>query len=596
VQPSVPKTQAIPTAELAASYKPVLRVYLLAAAAYNFLICLAHPFYETGMGFIVLESLATAAVLIGGGLWFLLRRPTSLLRLELAALAMNAIFLANVVAYQTLHFEAPKLVYFVLLGLVFATSAPTRKVAIVSVAVATACMIAVGRHAPDDLIDQYAFIGLAGAFAALGMSALMRAVVLRELRARLASEALNRILALELEANRRLQTQAEVLAVTAQTASRAKSEFLATMSHEIRTPLNGVLGAAAVMERGELSDDQRHRLGLIQTSGQSLLQVINAILDISRIEAGKMELITAPFSLDAFADSLSQLYGALAEDKGLAFSLTVAPEVRGWHEGDETRLRQVLSNLISNAIKFTDAGSVHVRLSGDDRTLVGSVVDTGVGIPVDQHGAVFEKFVQVDGSITRRTGGSGLGLAICRELLTLMGGTIAVETPAAGGTRFEFQVPCPAVEARGTAPAPARPAPHALDADARVLIVDDNATNRIVLETMLGQLGVVTSSARDGVEAIEAWEAGGWDAILMDIHMPRMDGLEACREIRAREAANGLGRTPIIAVTASVLSHETRGYYLAGLDGVVAKPIQISTLIAALENAFNSTAPVKLAV
>ncbi|MDO9471881.1 MAG: ATP-binding protein [Caulobacter sp.] len=571
-------------------------MYLLAATAYNFLICLAHPFYETGWSFVILQTLATAAVLTGGGLWFALRRPASLPHLELAALVMNAIFLANVFAYQTLHFEAPKLVYFVLLGLAFAASAPTRRVAIISVTAATACLIAVARHASDEMIDQYAFIGLAGAFTALGMSALLRGVVLRELRARLAAEALNGILELELEANRRLRTQAEALTLAAQTASRAKSEFLATMSHEIRTPLNGVLGAAAVMERGDLAEDQRRRLGLIQNSGQSLLQVINAILDISRIEAGKMELITAPFSLDTLAENLNQLYGALAEDKGLAFSLTVAPEVQGWREGDETRLRQVLSNLISNAVKFTDAGSVRVHLSGDPRSLACSVIDTGVGIPPDEQAAVFEKFVQVDGSITRRTGGSGLGLAICRELLTLMGGRIAVQGAAGGGTRFNFEAPCPAVEAPRTALAPVRPISQALDADARVLIVDDNATNRIVLETMLAQLGVATGSAEDGVEAIELWEAGSWEAILMDIHMPRMDGLQACREIRAREGAGDRGHTPIIAVTASVLSHETQGYYIAGFDGVVAKPIEIRALIAALDTALNGADPVRQAV
>jgi len=591
------KPRTIPSSELAASYTPVVRAYLLTAAVYNFLICLSHPFYEKGWDLVILQTLAVSAVLVGGISWWALkRRRVGLRGLGFVALAMNAVFLANVFAYQALHFEAPKLVYFVLLGLAFAVSSPTRSVAVASVVATTVCMIVTARQAPGDLINQYAFIGLAGAFTALGMSMLMRLAVHRELRARLVSDALNRTLELELEANRRLQAQAEVLALTAQTASRAKSEFLATMSHEIRTPLNGVLGTAEAMERGELSEDQRRRLGVIQASGQSLLQVLNAILDISQIEAGKMELVTAPFCLDAFADGLAQLYGGLAEEKGLAFSLTVDPGVAGWREGDESRLRQVISNLISNAVKFTEAGAVTVSLSGDARTLTCRVLDTGVGIPADRHAQIFEKFVQIDGSTTRRTGGSGLGLAICRDLVALMGGRVEVETPAEGGALFTVEVPCPAVATpaaeQSLAPSPAQ----GLEDDIRVLVVDDNATNRLVLETMLAQLGIATASAKDGREAVELWEAGGWDVVLMDIHMPVMDGLEACREIRSREAAGGRGHTPIIAVTASVLSHETKRYYLAGLDGVVAKPIEIGSLIAALETALNATAPVKLAV
>jgi len=576
----------------------VVRVYLIAATAYNFLICLSHPFYEKGAALFILEGLAITAVVTGAGFWWRLgQRPASLRLLEIAALAMNAIFLANVFAYQTLHFEPLKLVYFVLLSLAFAIAAPTRRVAVVSVTAALAAMIAVAAGASGELIHAHAYIGLAGAFTALGMSALMRGAVLRELRARLASEALNRSLERELDANRRLRARAETLTLEAEAANRAKSEFLATMSHEIRTPLNGVLGTAQAMERGELADDQRRRLDIIQSSGQSLLQVINAILDISQIEAGRMEIVRAPFSLDELADGLRPLYAGLAEEKGLGFSLTVDPVARGWREGDASRLRQVLSNLISNAIKFSDEGQVSVRLSGDAETLIGSVSDTGVGIPADRLGSVFEKFVQIDGSTTRQTGGSGLGLAICRELLTLMGGSIRVDSLQAGGTCFSFELPCPIVAAAEiTASAAPEDAQEEPALDCRVLVVDDNATNRVVLETMLEHLGIASASARDGHEAIALWEGGGWDAILMDIHMPRMDGIEACREIRAREAAGDKGRTPIIAVTASVLAHETKRYYVAGLDGVVAKPIEIGRLVAALETALNNTAPVKLAV
>ncbi|MDP1633027.1 MAG: ATP-binding protein [Caulobacter sp.] len=593
------KPAPIPTSEIVGSYTPIVRAYLVTAFAYNGLICFSHPVYEIGWNLVILESLAIAAVLVGVGFWWSLKhRPTGLLKLEVAAASMNALFLANVVAYQTIHFEAPKLVYFVLLGLAFATAAPTRRVALLSVAAATACLVVIARNAPGDLINHYAFIGVAGAFTAIGMATLMRGAVLRELRARLASDALNRILELELTENQRLRTEAQELALSAQTANRVKTEFLATMSHEIRTPLNGVLGTAQAMERGELPEDQRRRLGLIQTSGQSLLQVINAILDISQIEAGRMEIRPAPFNLDGFAEGLRQLYVGLAQAKGLELRLTVDESVRGWRIADEQRLRQVISNLISNAIKFTDAGGIAIRISGDAQDLVCTVEDSGVGIPADRRGQIFEKFVQMDSSTTRRSGGSGLGLAICRELLTLMGGSIGFESLPAGGTRFIFQVPSPVTSDRPAGTDVAANTAMLNDHGLRILVVDDNQTNRIVLEAMLDHLDIATGLACDGREAVALWESSHWDAILMDVNMPGMDGLEASREIRSREALAGRVRTPIIAVTASVLAHETERYFSAGMDGVVAKPIEIKQLIAALDAALTdpAAAPVAIAV
>jgi signal transduction histidine kinase/CheY-like chemotaxis protein len=581
---TIGKPEPIPTHEIVGSYVPILRGYLVAAAAYYTLISLSHPFYETGWGLVVLEGLAVVAAGAGFWLWRRLKtHPPQMPALEAAALAMNALFMANVAAYQTLHFEPAKLVYFVLMALVFATSAPTRRVALVSVVVAIVGLVVMARNAPGDLVNQYGFIGTAGAFAAFGMSTLMRGAVMRELRARLASDALNRKLEAELEENRRLRTEAQDLMVVAQTASRVKTEFLETMSHEIRTPLNGVLGMAQAMERDTLSARQRARLGVIHDSGATLLDVINAVLDISRIEAGKMEIVRAPFDLDALADTLRQLYGGLAHDKGLAFMLEVAPEAGGWRDGDAARLRQVLSNLISNAIKFTDAGQVAVRIGGDVANLTCTVTDTGVGVPEARRAQIFEKFVQVDGSSTRRTGGSGLGLAICRELMTLMGGQIGFDSPAWGGACFTFSAPCAAL----AAPVQAAPVEAAAEAPAlagalKMLVVDDNATNRTVLQAMLGHMGVACGVARDGHEAVAMWEAGPWDAILMDIHMPGMDGLEAGRVIRAREAAEGRTRTPILAVTASVLTHETDRYLAAGMDGFVAKPIAARRRVAAL--------------
>jgi signal transduction histidine kinase len=449
------RLEPIPTQEIVGSYLPILRGYLVAAAAYYGLISLSHPFYEQGPALVVLEALAVVAAAAGFWLWRRLKsHPPAMRGLEAAALAMNTLFMANVTAYQIFHFEPAKLVYFVLMALVFATSAPSRRVALVSVGAALAGLLLMARNAPGDLVSQYGFLGAAGAFAAFGMSTLMRGAVMRELRARLASDALNRKLEAELEENRRLRTEAQDLAVVAQTASRVKTEFLETMSHEIRTPLNGVLGMAQAMERDALSAKQRTRLATIRDSGAILLDVINAVLDISRIEAGKMEIVRAPFDLDALADTLRQLYGGLAHDKGLDFTLEIESGAGGWRDGDGARLRQVLSNLISNAIKFTDAGQVTVRIGGDAATLTCAVTDTGVGVPEARRAQIFEKFVQVDGSSTRRTGGSGLGLAICRELVTLMGGRIGFDNPASGGACFTFTAPCPSLTPAAQ-PAPA---------------------------------------------------------------------------------------------------------------------------------------------
>jgi len=574
------------------AYVPIARGYLLAAAIYYCLISLSHPFYETGADLFILNGLSILAACYGLAAWRGLRGGNiGALRLEALVMGMNGLFLANVVVYQSIHFEPQKLVYFVLMALVFATSAPSRRVALVSVGLAVAGLVWMARHAPGDTINQYMFMGLAGAFAAGGMSTLMRGVVGREIRARLASDALNADLQRELKENRRLQARAEALAIAAQTASRAKTDFLATMSHEIRTPLNGVLGMAQIMEAGALDPEQRHRLGIITTSGQSLLGVINAILDISRIEAGRMEIIPAPFALDGLLEALRQLYGGLAREKGLTFSLDIAPTAAGWRLGDAERLRQVLSNLISNAIKFTHAGEVRVSVEGDASGLTFRIDDSGVGIPESQRYLVFGKFAQLDSSSTRRAGGAGLGLAICKELVGLMGGGIDFASLPGGGTRFEFSTAMPKVEAVASAP-PTLPAAAFDDqTQPRILVVDDNETNRTVLLTLLSHLGVVGKFAVDGREAVTLWEQERWDAILMDIHMPGMDGIEASLAIRDRERQTGRPRTPIIAVTASVLSHERTLYSDAGMDGLIPKPIEIVKLVETMTRIFAQPAP-----
>jgi signal transduction histidine kinase/ActR/RegA family two-component response regulator len=385
---------------------------------------------------------------------------------------------------------------------------------------------------------------------------------------------------LEAEAEVRRE-EAQALALQAQAANHAKSEFLATMAHELRTPLNGVLGLVDIMSRSELTPSQREHLATIGASGQALVSVVNDVLDISRIEAGSLEIVPEPFDMDRLTGDLDAIYGPIAIDKGLGFTLTVDPEVRGWRLGDPARLRQIAGNLISNGLKFTEVGEVRAAftLRGDHVAL--EVTDTGIGVAAHQQTAMFDRFVQADGSSTRRFGGAGLGLAICKELAELMGGSIGFTSELGVGSTFTLQVPMPACAAP-TEPEVAAP----MDDKLCILVVDDNATNRLVLCALLEQLGLAAECVVNGVEAVAAWESRAWDAILMDIHMPEMDGVTATSSIRLREVELGRDKTPIIAVTASVQPEETRGYLSAGMDGCVPKPVDTRALVNALQGVF----------
>jgi PAS domain S-box-containing protein len=371
----------------------------------------------------------------------------------------------------------------------------------------------------------------------------------------------------------------------AESANRAKSLFLATMSHEIRTPLNGVLGMAQAMAMDELTGVQRERLSIVHASGEALLAILNDVLDLAKIEAGKLELEDIEFDLDEVARGAHQAFSTQANKKGLSFALDIE-EAQGLYRGDPTRLRQILYNLVSNALKFTDRGEIQVIARWKDETLALAVTDTGVGIPADRLQALFGRFDQADASTTRRFGGSGLGLAICRELAERMGGSIDVESTLGFGSTFTVILPLKRVgEARSTLALPAPPAPEddAHELKLRVLAAEDNTVNQLVLKTLLQQVGVDPVIVSNGVEAVEAWQETDWDVILMDVQMPKMDGPTAARAIREQELATGRPRTPIIALTANVMAHQLADYIAAGMDGHVAKPIEAARLFEALE-------------
>ncbi|PZQ63614.1 MAG: hypothetical protein DI570_08425 [Phenylobacterium zucineum] len=367
----------------------------------------------------------------------------------------------------------------------------------------------------------------------------------------------------------------------AEAANAAKSAFLATMSHEIRTPLNGVLGMAQAMAAEKLSGRQRDQLGVIRQSGESLLAILNDILDLSKIEAGKLELEIVDFDLSEVARGAYSAFTAIANKKGLSFDLDTRAAA-GRYRGDPSRLRQILYNLISNALKFTEHGEIRVTAIYQAGGLSITVRDTGAGISPENLSRLFQKFDQLDSSTTRRFGGTGLGLAICRELASLMGGQITVESELGQGSAFTLHIP---LERLGDESAPAPAPPSANEAggfELRVLAAEDNAVNQLVLKTLLHQLGVDPHVVEDGKAAVAAWESAEWDVVLMDVQMPVMDGLAATAAIRAREAATGRPRTPIIALTANAMSHQVQEYLQVGMDGHVAKPIAVAGLYAAL--------------
>ncbi len=388
---------------------------------------------------------------------------------------------------------------------------------------------------------------------------------------------------------RRIHTTARAAQSAAVAANLAKSQFIANVSHEIRTPLNGVLGMAQILAASGLSDQQRERVDVIHSSGEVLLSILNDVLDFSKIEAGKLDLEATPFDLVKIVGDIQAAFSAVAASKNLKLNLRLEGERVGeLRLGDPTRVRQIVSNLVSNALKFTETGAVEIIISCPDEGVVISVRDTGIGIPEHKLSKLFGKFEQIDASTTRRFGGTGLGLSICHELCRLMGGQIVVESQF--GTGSTFTVHLPLQRASTLEGPPSREKARACNdgdattGDLRVLAAEDNKINQLVLTTFLHQMGVTLTMVEDGALAVAAWRSGEFDLIMMDMQMPVMDGLTAVRAIRAAEGLSSRARSPIIALTADVMSHHLEDYRLAGIDAVVAKPIQFAELAQAMQS------------
>lgn len=387
---------------------------------------------------------------------------------------------------------------------------------------------------------------------------------------------------------------------SAELSSTSKSRFVAVMSHEIRTPLNGILGMTQLLERSALDDKQREQLDIVRRSGRHLLTLVNDILDLARIESGKLVVESGPVLVREVVDDVCQLLEPTAKDKGLGFALELGTGLPSHALGDASRIKQVLHNLVGNAIKFTERGQVVVQVSTILDMRAGTLLrfavrDTGEGIAADQMERIFAPFEQAAGAGARRRDGTGLGLTISRELARAMGGDLRCASSPGQGSVFEFTLPllsCPATGSHSS-PHPSPGADLLPNLQGRVLLVDDSAVNLLVAASMMERCGLLVDTAEHGAEALEKLQRQPYALVLMDCQMPQMNGFDATFAWRQHEAREGLSRTPVIALTASAVNGDRERCLACGMDDYLVKPFEMQDLLAVVQRHLPRTEPLR---
>ncbi len=565
---------------LIATSATVLGVYYVVLAGLHGLL-LPDGAVRTGMMVLAACTAAVFALLT----WLSRSHGIGLRHLQASVLVAAVLVGINVTVHAHAVADPNQIYYLPLASICLVLLAPGRQAAYGALGIV---LVAAAAQAPL-LLDGHWLTPLILVVTATIMGAVAAGLLAGLLDARLEQDA---TIADLIEQNERARAAAAREATRAEAASKAKSTFLANMSHELRTPLNGIIAVSAALRSSNLPAREAGMVDLIASSGATLERLVSSVLDFSKIEAEKLELEDVAFDLRTVLDVPASLVGAHAEAKGLSFSARYGADAAGTFSGDPTRLQQIVTNLLSNAVKFTETGSVRLFIDWSEATglLDITVRDTGIGIPADVAGRLFDRFSQAETSINRRFGGTGLGLAIVRGLVELMGGDIGVESKPGQGTVFSVSIPLPRTESALAGPDDTATWSMAVpesgdEAGLRVLVAEDHPTNQKVVQLILEPLGIDVEIVPDGAQAITAWRSGRFDLVLMDMQMPVMDGLEAIRLIRNEETARGMARTPIIMLTANAMTEHKAWSLDAGADLHVAKPFTPHRLISAIEEA-----------
>ena len=572
------------SAELVAIYAPMARAYALILGIYYILLTGAHLLVLKGNLAVVMACVAaTSGALILTLRFTLLREVKKLEYVGLSVFLVNVLAITNVVIHASYAGDEIQFVYLLMLAFGSAILGPT-----LGVVGATLALVALGAAfltitGMEAMIVNKVFTGVTAVVGSFAASIFLHRMVRSQVDFRVQSQDL-------LEIVERERLRAQTMADEADFANRAKTDFLANMSHELRTPLNGVVGIANTLATTQLDKQQREMVNLIDASGRTLARLLSDILDFSKIEAGKVEVERAPFDLRAELDASALLLQTYAADKKLQFDVTYGEHARGWFYGDATRIKQIVANLVSNAVKFTDQGEVHVFINWFEASeiLEIKVVDTGIGFDKETGRRLFQRFIQADTSITRRFGGTGLGLAICRGLIEAMGGGMNWESEPGEGSTFIVRIPLEREEAPrlvGSTDTMLDPVAPSQEAPLRILAAEDHPTNQKVLRLILEPLGVDLTMCDDGMAALKAYQSSHFDVVLMDMQMPVMDGLTATIAIREHEKAHHLPATPIVMVTANAMRQHRDQAIEAGANSHLAKPFTPASLMSAIEAA-----------